>query len=43
MSGRGDIASMQGVVQLDKLDDAHALVLIQAKDGTLNLETVELP
>ena len=37
------VTSMQGVVQLDKLDDAHALVLIQAKDGTLNLETVELP
>ena len=37
------IAAMQGVVQLDKLDEGHALVLIQSKDGTLNLETVELP
>ncbi len=41
--GYEKIASLQGVVQLDKLDDTHALVLIQTKGGALNLETVELP
>ncbi len=41
--GYEKVTAMQGVVQLDKLDEGHALVLIQSKDGTLNLETVELP
>jgi hypothetical protein len=36
------IASMKQVVQLDQLDKDHALV-IQDKDGTLVLETVDLP
>jgi len=36
------IESMQGVVQLDKLNDDHAVVLLD-KDGTLNLKTVALP
>jgi len=37
------IASMKGVVQLDKLDDSRALVLLQGEDGALNLETVDMP
>lgn len=35
------IDSMKGVEQLDRLDDAHALVLV--RDGELNLKTVDLP
>ena len=38
------VASMQGVEQLDRLDDEHALVMARAsEDGPLNLETVMLP
>jgi hypothetical protein len=37
------VPSMAGVLQLDKLNDSHALVLIQAEGGTQNLVTVELP
>jgi len=29
--------------QLDKLDDAHALILARDGSGALNLETVDLP
>jgi hypothetical protein len=36
------VNSMHGVVQLDKLDDANALVL-RTKDGQLDLEVVALP
>jgi hypothetical protein len=36
------IASLKQVVQLDRLDKDHALV-VQDKDGRLDLETVELP
>jgi hypothetical protein len=32
-----------GVVQLDKLNDTHAVVLIDAAVGAINLKTVELP
>jgi len=41
--GYETVKSLKGVVQLDKLDDTHALVLLQAADGALNLETVDLP
>jgi hypothetical protein len=37
------IASLQGVVQLDKLNDTKAVVLIQAESGAMQLKTVELP
>ena len=38
------VASMQGVEQLDRLDDSHALVMARAsEDGPLNLEAVALP
>lgn len=37
------IDSLKGVMQLDKLDKEHALVLIQTKDGEWNLETIPLP
>ncbi len=37
------IESLQGVVQLDKLDDQHALVVIQKEDAPLTLKSVELP
>lgn len=37
------IASLQGVVQLDKLNETTAVVLIQAENGAMQLKTVELP
>jgi len=37
------IDSLAGVVQLDKLDETHALVMIQQGDGPLTLKSVELP
>ena len=37
------IAEMKGVVQLDRLDDQHAVVLIQEESGAMSLKTVELP
>ncbi len=37
------IAELKGVVQLDSLDKGHAVVLVQANDGALNLETIDLP
>lgn len=37
------IASLQGVVQLDKLNDSNAVVLIEGDDGGLQLKSVELP
>jgi hypothetical protein len=37
------IASMKGVQQLDLLDPSHALLLIEATGGGLNLEAVALP
>lgn len=36
------IKELEGTVQLDKLSDTHAVVVIQ-KDGVLNLRTIELP
>jgi hypothetical protein len=41
--GYETIASLKGVVQMDKLDDGHAVILVQDQSGALNLETVELP
>lgn len=41
--GYETIATLKGVVQLDKLDDAHAVILTQGEDGALNLATIELP
>ncbi|NQV24522.1 MAG: hypothetical protein HQ518_09150 [Rhodopirellula sp.] len=37
------IASLQGVVQLDKLNDTSAIVLIQSENGAMQLKTVDLP
>jgi hypothetical protein len=41
--GYDTIASLKGVLQMDKLDDGHAVILTQDQGGALNLETVELP
>jgi hypothetical protein len=40
--GYEKITSLKGVVQLDKLDDRHAVILVQDASG-LNLETIDLP
>ena len=37
------IDSLKGVVQLDKLDDHRAVVLIKDESGKLNLQTIDLP
>ncbi len=37
------VADLQGVQQLDKLDDGRALILVKAENGELSLETVALP
>ncbi len=37
------IAGLKGVVQLDSLDKDHAVVLIQRDNGSLDLETIDLP
>ena len=37
------IKSLEGVVQLDKLNDSHALVVSRDEGGSLNLQTVALP
>jgi len=37
------IESLQGTAQLDRLNDTHAVVLIQPEGGPLTLKTVELP
>jgi hypothetical protein len=37
------IKDLKGVVQLDKLDKDHALLLVQSDSGALNLEAVQLP
>jgi hypothetical protein len=41
--GYETIASLKGVIQLDKLDDSHAVILTQDPGGAIHLETVELP
>ncbi len=37
------IEGLKGVEHLDKLDDAHAVLLVRTGPATLNLETVALP
>ena len=37
------IDELKGVVQLDKLDEAHAIVLMQGADKSLALKSVMLP
>ncbi len=37
------IAELKGVVQLDRLNDKNAVVLVRADSGALNLETIALP
>lgn len=37
------VASLQGVVQLDKLNDTTAVVLIQSDNGAMQLKSVDLP
>jgi hypothetical protein len=37
------IKDLQGVMQLDKLDDDHALILVQTGTGSMNLQSVALP
>jgi hypothetical protein len=41
--GYDTIASLKGVVQMDQLDDRHAVILTQDKAGTVDLSTIELP
>ena len=37
------IESLQGVVQLDKLNEKHALIVVQTEDSPARLQTVALP
>ncbi len=37
------IKDLKGVVQLDKLGDTRAVLLVQNEAGSLNLETIDLP
>jgi hypothetical protein len=37
------LGDLNGVVQLDRLDDTHALILIQDDSGSQDLKTIELP
>ncbi|MCA9103594.1 MAG: hypothetical protein KDA63_20720 [Planctomycetales bacterium] len=37
------ITELDGVVQLDRLGDAHAVIVSQSDDGALSLRTIELP
>ena len=41
--GYETIAGLKGVMQLDKLDAGHAVILVQADGGALNLQTIDLP
>jgi hypothetical protein len=40
--GYETIAALKGVVQLDQLDDRHAVILAD-RNGTMDLETIDLP
>jgi hypothetical protein len=40
--GYDTIGSLKGVVQMDQLDDGHAVILTDNK-GTIDLDTIELP
>jgi hypothetical protein len=37
------VAALNGVVQMDKLNESSALVLVQTENGPANLRTVPLP
>ena len=37
------VDELKGVVQLDRLNDDNAVVLVQTSSGSLNLQTVALP
>jgi hypothetical protein len=37
------VESLTGVLQMDKLNDTSALVLVQSEGGSVNLRTVALP
>jgi hypothetical protein len=37
------ISELKGILQLDALDEQHALVLVRTDGGALNLETIALP
>ena len=37
------ITNLKGVVQLDKLSETQALILVKADDGSFNMTTVDLP
>lgn len=41
--GYETIATLQGVEELDKLDETHALILRRVQDGSLHLVTIDLP
>jgi hypothetical protein len=41
--GYETIESLTGIEQLDKLDESHAVVLVRAEGGALDLETIPLP
>ena len=41
--GYETIETLKGVTQLDKADDAHAVVLYRAENGSMNLQTIDLP
>jgi len=41
--GYDKITDLKGVIQMDKLDEGHAVILTQDQGGPLNLTTVELP
>ena len=37
------IEELKGIVQLDKLNETHGVVLVQNESGTQDLRTIELP
>jgi hypothetical protein len=37
------IEALKGVVQLDRLNDGHAIIVVQNEGGSQDLETIELP
>jgi hypothetical protein len=37
------IESLKGVMQLDRLSDTHALLLVRNESGVHNLESIALP
>jgi hypothetical protein len=41
--GYETIAALKGVVQLDRFDKDHAVLLVRAESGALSLDTIELP